>query len=69
MLNKLFAAQEREQKEIEEQMAKKAHHFNEFQASYKRLIDDSRKSEVIIKNVEQVIANAQVAISKAQVLI
>ena len=29
MLDKLLAAQEREQKEIEEQMAEEARHFNE----------------------------------------
>jgi len=69
MLNKLLTAQEHEQKEIEEQMAEKAHHFNEFLASYQKLVDDSRESEVIIKNKEQVIENAQVAIAKAQALI
>ena len=45
MLNKLLAAQEHERKEIEEQMAEEARHFNEFQASYQRLFDDSRESE------------------------
>ena len=69
ILNKLLAAQECERKEIEEQMAEEACHFNEFQASYKRLLDDSRESEVITKNAEQVIANAQAAIAKAQALI
>ena len=34
MLNKYLAAQECEQKEIEEQMAEEAYHFNEFTASY-----------------------------------
>ena len=42
-------------------MVEEAHHFNEFQASYQRLIDDFRKSEVITKNAEQAIANAQAA--------
>jgi len=50
ILNKLLAAQEREQKEIEDQMAEKARHFNEFEAGYQRLVDDSRKFEVITKN-------------------
>jgi len=34
MLYKLFVDQERERKEIKEQMAEEARHFNEFQASY-----------------------------------
>jgi len=46
-------------------MAEEAHHLNDFQASYQRLVDDSRESEVIIKNAEQVIPNAQAAIAKA----
>jgi len=65
MLNKLLAAQERERKEIEEQMAEEARHFSEFQASCQKLVDDFRESEVIIKNAERVIANAQAAIVKA----
>ena len=69
MLNKLLAAQECEQKEIEEQMAEEACHFNKFQASYQRLVDDSGESEIITKNAEQVVANAQAAIAKAQALI
>ena len=55
--------------EIEEQMAEEARHLNDFQASYQRLVDDSREFEVISKNAEQVIATAQVAITKAQALI
>ena len=50
-------------------MAEEACHLNVFQASYQRLVDDSRESEVITKNAEQVIANAQAAIAKAQALI
>ena len=50
-------------------MAEEACHLNEFQANYQRLIDDSREYEVIIKNTEQVITNAQEAIAKTQVLI
>ena len=69
MLNKLLAAQEREQKEIEEQMAKETRHFSELQASYQKLVDDFKKSEIITKNAEQVIANALAAIAKAQALI
>ena len=69
MLNKLLATQECERKKMEEQMTEEAHHLNDFQASYQRLVDDSRESEVIIKNTEQVIANAQAAIAKAQALI
>ena len=45
------------------------HHFNEFQANYQRLVDDYRESEVITKNAEQVITNAQVAIATVQTLI
>jgi len=66
MLNKLLAAQECERKEIEEQMAEEARHFT---ASYQRLVDDFRESEVITKNAKQVIENAQAAIAKTQVLI
>ena len=52
MLNKLLTAQECERKEMEEQMAEEARHFNEFQASYQRLVDDSRESEVVTKNAQ-----------------
>jgi len=69
MLNKLVIAKERERKEMKEQMAEEARHLNDLQASYKKLIDDSRESEVFTKNAEQVIATAQVVIAKAQVLI
>ena len=69
MLNKLLTAQECERKEMGERMAKEARHFNEFQASYQRLVDESRESEAITKNAKQVIANAQAAIAKAQALI
>ena len=55
MLNKLLTAKEYEQKEMEEQTAEGACHLNDFQASYQRLVDDSRESEVITKNAEQVI--------------
>ena len=54
MLNKLLTAQEYERKEMEEQMAEEAHHLHNFQASYQILVNDSRESEVITKNVEQV---------------
>jgi len=40
------------------QMAEEARHLNDFQASYQRLVDDSRESEVITKNAEQIITNA-----------
>jgi len=69
MLIKLLAAQERERKEIEKQMAEEARYFNEFQACYQRLIDNSRESAVFTKNAEQVITNAQEEIAKAQALI
>jgi len=65
MFNKFLTAQEYERKEMEEQMAEEARHLNDFQASYQRLIDDSRESKVITKNTEQVIAPAQAAIAKA----
>ena len=45
MLNKLLIAQERERKEMEERWLK-TRHLNDFQASYQKLIDDSRESEV-----------------------
>ena len=69
MLNNLFTAQECERKEMEEQMAEEARHLNVFQASYQRLVDDSRESEVITKNAEQIIATAQAVIAKTQALI
>ena len=65
MLNKVLAAQEHEWKKIEEQIAEEAHHFDKFMISYQRLVDDARESEVIKKNAEQVIANAQASIAKA----
>ena len=52
MLNKLLAAQECERKEMEEQMAEEACQLNNFQASYQRLVNDFRESEVITKNTE-----------------
>ena len=69
MLNKLLTAQECERKEIEEQRAEEARHLNDFQANYQRLVDDSRESEVITKNAEQVITTARAAIAKTQALI
>ena len=66
MLNKLLTAQESKRKEMEKQMAEEARHLIDFQAGYQRLVDDSRESEVITKNAEQVIAYAQAAIAKAQ---
>jgi len=59
ILNKLLIAQEREWKEMEEQMVEEARHLNDFQASYQRLVVDSRESEVITKNAEQAIAKVQ----------
>ena len=50
-------------------MAEEARHLHNFQASYQRLVDDSRESEVVIKNAEQVITTDRVAIVKAQALI
>jgi len=69
MLNKLLTAQKCERKKMEEQMAEKACHLYDFQASYQRLVDDSRKSEVVPKNAEQVITTTQAAIAKVQALI
>jgi len=43
MLNKLLTAQEHERKEMEEQMTEEARHLHNFQASYQRLVDDSRE--------------------------
>ena len=65
MLNKLLTAQEHERKEMEEQMAEEAHHLLNFQASYQILVNDSRESEVVTKNAEQVITTARAAIAKA----
>ena len=65
MLNKLLTAQECEQKEMEEQIAEEARHLNDFQASYQTFVDNSRESEVISKNAEQVITTAWAVIAKA----
>jgi len=69
MLNKLLTAQEYQRKEKEEQMAEEARHLHNFQASYQRLVDDSRESKVVTKNTEQVITTTWATISKAQALI
>jgi len=69
MLNKFLIIQECERKEMEEQMAEEARHLNDFQASYQRLVDDSRESEVITKNAEQVLATTLAVIVKEQALI
>jgi len=69
MLNKILTIQECEKKEMEEQMAEEACHLHNFQASYQRLVDDSRESEVITKNAEQAITTARATIAKAQALI
>jgi len=44
-------------------------HLNKFQASYQRLVDDSIEFEAITKKAEQVMANAQAVIAKAQAFI
>jgi len=64
MLNKLLTAQECERKEMKEQMAQEARHLHDFQASYQRLVDDSKESEVITKNVEQVITTMRQLLPK-----
>jgi len=46
-------------------MAEEACHLHNFQASYQRLVDDSRECEVVIKNAKQVITTAREAIAKA----
>ena len=69
ILSRLLAVQAQEQKEVEEQVAEEARHLQNFQADCQRLIDDSKESEIIIYNAEQVITTAQVAIAKAQALI
>ena len=50
-------------------MAEVAHHLYNFQASYQRLVNDSREFEVVTKNAKQVITTARAAIAKAQALI
>ena len=69
ILNKLIAAQEYERKNMEDQMAEEGRHLNNLQASYQRLVDDSRESEVITKNAEQVITTTRAAIAKPQTMI
>ena len=54
---------------MKEQMAEEARHLYNFQASYQRLVDDSRESEVVTKNADQVITTAQAAIARVQALI
>ena len=50
MLNKLLTAQKHEKKEMIEQMAEETRHLHNFQASYQKLVDDSREFEVVTKN-------------------
>ena len=50
---------------MEEQIAEEARHLRHFQADYQRLAGDSKKSEIIIQSVEQVIAIAQITIAKS----
>ena len=69
MVNKLLTAQECERKKMKEQMVEEARHLHNFQASYQRLVDDSRESEVVTKNAEQVITIARAVITKVQALI
>ena len=47
VLSKLRATQEREWKEVKEQIAKQAHHLNDSKASYQNLTDDPQKYEFI----------------------
>ena len=68
-LSKLLAAQEHEQKEMEEQIAEEARHLQHFQADYQRLISDSNESEIVIQSAEQVITTARITIARAQALI
>ena len=54
---------------MDEQMAEEAYYLHNFQASYQILVDDSRESEVVTKNTEQVITTTRAAIAKVQALI
>ena len=67
-LDKLLAAQEHEQKEMEEQIAEEGRHLQHFQVDCQRLIGDSKESKIIVQSVEQVIATAQATIARTQVL-
>ena len=69
MLNSLRATQEQERKEVEEQIAEEVCHHDNSKASYQNLIEGLQRSEIVIKTVKGVIANAGAAIVKAQALI
>ena len=68
-LSKLLAAQEHEEKEIEEQMSEEARHLQHFQTDYQRLVGDSKESEIVIQSAEQVIATSQITIARVQTFI
>ena len=65
----LRANQERERKEIKEQIAEEARCLDDFKVCYQTLIDDLQRSEIITKGAEGVTASARAAIAKAQALI
>ena len=52
-LSKFLAAQEHERKEMEEQIAEEARHLQHFQADYRRLVGDSKESEIVIHSASK----------------
>ena len=54
---------------MEEQISEETRHLQHFHADRQRLIGDSKESEIVIQNAEQVIATARATIARAQALI
>ena len=69
VLSNLHVTQERERKEVKEQIANQARHLNDSMASYQNLIDDLQRSVIVTKIVESVITTARAAIIKVRALI
>ena len=61
--------QERERKEIEEQIVECTYHIDDSRASYQSLINNIHQSKIISKIAENVIASARMVVAKAQALI
>ena len=54
---------------MEEQIAEETCHLQHLQTNHQRLIGDSRESEIVMQNAEQVIISARATIAKAEALI
>jgi len=68
-LSDLHAAQERDRKEVEEQIAEQACHLVDSKASYQNLTNNLQICKIVEHNAEGVIVSAQASIAKPQTLI